>query len=266
MAVLLGTTACGTRTEPADAPATQPGHALPWLADGMLHDGDVTVPTRADRLAVSAGTTFVGRTGQHRSRWWVLDRDHLVLVLDEPAAYTEPVLSADGGTAAWRSELSSDPTGDLTVDQKWGITAYDVPTRTVLGTTTVTRQVRCCDQGGAPVVTVVANDGRVALTDGGDELLMWRAGDDPVPASWRDFGGRLPDGAVRSPDETLAAGPGPEVRDVRTGERTALRLPDDDRRWTVRMWADDTHVLVSRGNDVISCDVSTGECVPDRSA
>jgi hypothetical protein len=56
------------------------------------------------------------------------------------------------------------------------------------------------------------------------------------------------------------------VRDVRTGERTPLDLTDD-RSWTVRMWADDDHVLVARGTagksaDVVSCDATTGVCEP----
>ncbi|MEO6510615.1 MAG: hypothetical protein ABIO16_06465, partial [Nocardioides sp.] len=116
-------------------------------------------------------------------------------------------------------------------------------------------------------VAVVANDGRVGLEQGPQSgVLVWRAGDEPAPASWRDFGDRLPDGAIRSPDETLAAGPDTTVRDLRTGGRTTLDLPLD-RRWSVRMWSDDDHVLVARGEDgpapvVVSCDVATGECVP----
>ena len=266
MAVLLGTTACGTRTEPPSAHVAAPGHPLPWLADGRLHDGDITVPTDADRLVVSAGTTLVGLTDEHRSRWWLLDHDRLVPLLDEPAAYVEPVLSADGGTAAWRTELSSTPAGDQTSEVTWQLTAYDVPTRTVLGRTPMSRRVTCCDQGGAVFVAAVANDGRVALTDGGDQVWMWRAGDDPVPASWRDFGGRRELDEVLSPDETRSVGADLVVRDVRTGQRTPLGLPHD-RTWTVRMWADDQHVLVARRtagkpSDVVSCDTTTGVCEP----
>jgi hypothetical protein len=115
-------------------------------------------------------------------------------------------------------------------------------------------------------VVAVANDGRVGLSRGAPNgLLSWRAGDEPSPASWRDFGGRLPDGAVRSPDETLAAGPDLVVRDTRTGERTSLDLPIDH-RWRVMAWADDEHVLVARAMDdgvapeVVSCDAATGAC------
>jgi hypothetical protein len=272
MAVLLGTTACGTRTEPPGAHAAAPGHPLPWLADGRLHDGEVTVPTEADRLVVSAGTTLVGLTDERRSRWWLLDHDRLVPLLDDAAAYVQPVLSADGGTAAWRSEVSSTPAGDQTSDVTWQLTAYDVPTRTVLGRTPVSRRVTCCDQGGAVVVAAVANDGRVALTDGGDQVWMWRAGDDPVPASWRDFGGRRALDEVVSPDETRSVGADLVVRDLRTGERTPLDLTADRRwavrMWAVRMWADDSHVLVARASetgapDVVSCDATTGACTPD---
>jgi hypothetical protein len=242
MAVLLGLTACGTRTGPSEPLAATPGNLLPWLAGGELHDGDVVVPTQANRLVLGSGTTLAGRTDGARSRWWLLDHDRLVPLLDEPAASVDPVLSADGGTAAWIA-------GGV-------VTAYDVPSRTVLGRTSVSEPV---------AVAVVANDGRVALDHGpGGAVLMWRAGDDPVPASWRDFGGPPKDGAIRSPDETLAAGPDLVIRDLRTGERTTLKLTPD-RRWSVRMWADDVHVLVARGGegstpDVVSCDATTGEC------
>jgi hypothetical protein len=238
MAVLLITTACGTRTGPPATPAATPGHPLPFLADGVLHVGDQVVPTDADRLVVSDGTALVGRTSDRHSQWWLLDRDRLVPVLEEPA-YVVPVLSADGGTAAWVA--------------RGVVTAYDVPTRTDLGRIPVTEQV---------VVAVVANDGRVALDRGrGLGVLVWRAGDEPVPASWRDFAGRPREGAVRSPDETLAAGPDLVVRDLRTGERTPLDVPPDT-SWSVRMWADDGHVLLARGDEVVSCDATTGECVP----
>src|SRR5687767_1666760 len=154
----------------------------------------MTVPTTADRLVFGAGTTLVGETTERHSRWWLLDGDRLVTLLDEPAAYVVPVLSADGGTAAWIAG--------------WSVTVYDVPTRTTLGRTRL---------AGAATVVAVANDGRVGLTQGSWKgLLSWRAGDEPAPASWRDFGGRLSDGAVRSPDETQAAGPDLVVRDTRT--------------------------------------------------
>ena len=65
----------------------------------------------------------------------------MVTLLDEPAAYVVPVLSADGGTAAWVA-------GSL-------VTVYDVPTRTPLGRTRV---------ASAVTVVAVANDGRVGLT------------------------------------------------------------------------------------------------------
>ena len=132
------------------------------------------------------------------------------------------------------------------------MTVYDVPTRTALGRTRVARAV---------TVVTVANDGRVGLTQGSERgLLSWRAGDGPAPASWRDFGGRLPDGAVRSPDETLAAGPDLIVRDTRTGERTALDLPADG-GWSVRRWEDDEHVVVSREDrEVARCDATSGAC------
>jgi hypothetical protein len=106
----------------------------------------------------------------------------------------------------------------------------------------------------------------VALTDGGDQVWMWRAGDDPVPASWRDFGGRRELDEVLSPDEMRSVGADLVVRDRRTGERTPLDLTGD-RRWAARMWADDDHVLVVRGSgagppDVVSCDATTGACGP----
>jgi hypothetical protein len=227
-----------------------------------------TVPTPADRLLVSAGTTVVGLTDLHRSRWWLLDRDRLVPLLDEPAAYVVPVLSADGGTVAWRAEVSSRPLGDQVAEVEQSYAVYDVPTRTVLGRTTVTGRVHCCDQGGATFVLAVANDGRVALGDGGDRLSMWRAGDDPVPASWRDFGGPgIRDGVV-SPDESRVATtqkPGEVlVRDLRTGEKQVLDVPGPG-GWRVAAWADAVHVLLARGEegvrpDVVSCDATTGDC------
>jgi hypothetical protein len=241
--VLVLAAGCGTQTAPQAAPtATAP--VLPWLAGGALHVGTSTVPTVADRLVFGAGTTLVGATTQTHSRWGLFDHDRLVTVLDEPAPYVVPVLSSDGGTAAWVAAGN--------------VTAYDVPTRTTLGRTRL---------GGMLRVASVANDGRVALTDDGDQVWMWRAGDDPVLASWRDFGGRLPDGAVLSPDETRAAGPDLVVRDTRTGERTALDLPADQ-RWTVRAWEDDGHVLVTRGDDgaapeVVRCDARSGACETD---
>jgi hypothetical protein len=217
---------------------------LPRLADGALHVGPTTVPTGADRLVFAAGTTLVGVATERHSQWWLLDGDRLVTLLDEPAAYVVPVLSADGGTIAWVAGRS--------------VTVYDVPTRTALGRTRLT---------SAATVVAVANDGRVGLIQGsGKGLLSWRAGDEPAPASWRDFGGRLPEGAVRSPDETLAAGPDLVVRDTRTGERTVLDLPALE-RWGVRAWEDDDHVLVARGGDgaapeVLRCEAATGMCVP----
>jgi hypothetical protein len=214
---------------------------LPRLADGVLHVGATTVRTDADRLVFGGGTTLVGLTTERRSQWWLLDGDRLVPLLDEPAPYVVPVLSADGGTAAWVAERE--------------VTAYDVPTRSPLGRTRL---------NGMLTVVAVANDGRVGLTRGApSSLLSWRAGDEPAPASWRDFGGRLPDGAIRSPDETLTAGPDLVVRDTRTGERTPLDLPPDA-RWSVSAWEDDDHVLVSRtlgsGEDVVRCDAANGAC------
>jgi hypothetical protein len=237
---------------------------LPRLADGVLRVGTTTVGTDADRLVFGGGTTLVGLTTERRSQWWLLDGDRLVTLLDDPAAYVVPMLSADGGTAAWVAQISSEPTGDWTSHAAWEVAAYDVPTRIVLGRTDLQGEVTCCDQGGMLRVVAVTNDGRVGLTRGApSSLLSWRAGDEPVPASWRDFGGRLPEGAVRSPDETMAAGPDLVVRDTRTGERTPLDLPADH-RWSVRAWEDDDHVLVSRtigsGEEIVRCDATTGVC------
>jgi hypothetical protein len=242
IAVLLLAVACGTRTAPRAEPVAAP--VLPWLGDGALHLGDTTLPTPADQVVHAVGTTLVGLAGQSRSRWWLLDRDRLLSVLDEPA-YVVPVLSADGGTAAWVAGREA--------------TVYDVPTRTVLGRTRLTSPA---------TVVAVANDGRVGLTQGSRSgLLSWRAGDEPAPASWRDFGGHLPDGAVRSPDETRAAGPDLVVRDTRTGERTTLDLATDP-RWAVRAWQDDDTVLVAHGDVdtapvVARCEATTGVCDPD---
>jgi hypothetical protein len=267
IAVLLAlATGCGTRTAPEAAPEVA-APALPRLAGGALHVGPTTVRTGADRLVFAAGTTLVGVTTERHSQWWLLDGDRLATLLDEPAAYVVPVLSADGGTAAWVAEISSVETGEWTSHAAWEVAAYDVPTRTVLGRTALHGDVTCCDQGGMLTVVAVANDGRVGLTHGAPSSLMsWRAGDDPAPASWRDFGGRLPDGAVRSPDETMAAGPDLVVRDTRTGERTSLDLPIDH-RWRVMAWEDDSHVLVARGHDdaapeVVRCEAATGGCDP----
>lgn len=256
-AVLLAVTGgCGTQTGPAATPRLPPP-TLPYLADGRLHAGGTTLPTDADQLVVSDGTTLVGRVREEGSRWWLLDHGRLVPVLDE-AGYVVPVLSADGGTAAWVAELSSTPTGDRTSTVAWEVTAYDVPTRSVLGRTRLEGPVTCCDQGGALVVADVANDGRVALVT--RTLLSWRAGDEPAPASWRDFGGHVPSGGVVSPDETLVAGPGLQVRDRRTGERVDLDVAEGE-RWAVVAWEDDAHVLV-RGpaGDVRRCDAATGDC------
>ncbi|MEO6509880.1 MAG: hypothetical protein ABIO16_02735, partial [Nocardioides sp.] len=156
---LLLVTGCGMQTGASTGPADVGEASLPWLADGALHVGDQTVATAADRVVGPrprpAGTRArraggvrrpravrrrrhgrlggaPGRDGLRRadphSRWWVLDRDRLVPVLDEPAVYVVPVLSADGGTAAWVARQV--------------VTAYDVPTRTDLGRTPCPRRSR----------------------------------------------------------------------------------------------------------------------------
>jgi hypothetical protein len=92
------------------------------------------------------------------------------------------VLSADGGTAAWRVDVSATNVDELTDHYLWDVVVFDVPSRSVLGVTRLEGDVTCCDQGGMLLVTGVTNDGRVSLSGGpAGGLSVWRAGDPVLP-------------------------------------------------------------------------------------
>jgi hypothetical protein len=154
----------------------------PWLVEGVLYVGPAAIATEAEQVLFRGGTTLVGLTDDRRSAWWLLVGDELTPLLDEETAYVVPVLSADGGTVAWRSDLASTEVDELTQHLVWEVVAYDVPTRTVLGRTRLEGDVFCCDQGGMVFVAGVANDGRVTLSGGpAGDLSTWRPGDPLVP-------------------------------------------------------------------------------------
>lgn len=160
-----------------DLPLGTPS-GFPWLADGVLHAGGVSVSTDVDRLVHRGGTTLVGRVDASRSRWWLLEGGRLVPLVDDSTAFLVPVLSADGGTAAWRVDISAAGADEATSRRAWQVVVFDVPTRSVLGTTRLQGEVSCCDQGGMLTVAGVTNDGRVSLTGGpAGNLAIYRAGD-----------------------------------------------------------------------------------------
>ena len=164
----------------ADLPEGPPS-SYPWLAGGLLQVGSVSIRIEAESVVFRGGTTLVGVTDDHHSRWWLFDEDRLVPLHDEATPYVVPVLSADGGTVAWRSDEASTVVDELTRHLVWEVVAYDVPTRSVLGRTHLEGDVRCCDQGGMLFVAGVANDGRVSLSGGpAGGLSTWRPGDAPV--------------------------------------------------------------------------------------
>ena len=190
--VALLASGCGEAGPPdqaaPDAPASTPASIddlpegpssdYPFLADGVLRVGAASITIDADRLVFRGGTTLVGRADDRNSRWWLLVDGSLEPLLDDATPYLVPVLSADGGTAAWRVEVTSRAVDELTRHHDWDVVVFDVPSRTVLGVTRLQGDVTCCDQGGMLMVTGVTNDGRVSLSGGpAGNLSIWRAGD-----------------------------------------------------------------------------------------
>ncbi len=168
-----------------DLPTGRPT-SFALLSDGVLHVDGFSISTDADRVVHRGGTTLVGSVDEQHSRWWLVDGGRLEPLIDDATAYLVPVLSADGGTAAWRVDATVTKVDDTTSRYHWELVVFDVPSRTVLGTTGLDGDVTCCDQGGLLMITGVTNDGRVGLSGGpAGNLSIWRAGDALLPVKVR---------------------------------------------------------------------------------
>lgn len=147
---------------------------VPWWQGGVLHAGDTAVDTPLREIRYAGGTTIVGRPDfEAGSEWFLLAGDRLTPLVSS-GGLLEPVISADGRTIAW-----SDPVADTTRR----LVAYDVASRSEVGSMDVTVHPTCCDAGGEIFINGIDLDGRVVYSALGEPARIWTPGGADIEVS-----------------------------------------------------------------------------------
>ncbi|HET7356141.1 MAG TPA: hypothetical protein VFJ09_05640 [Nocardioidaceae bacterium] len=136
--------------------------AVYWHA-GVLHVGDISIPTALDQIVTAGGKVLVGHArGADPSQWDLVDGDHLVPVVQTPQAIFIR-LSPDGRLAVW----------EVIHPQVTRVVAWDVASQRVAGYRDINiEQPSCC--GGGPSLMLYGADSRGQVFYGdGRTLTVW---------------------------------------------------------------------------------------------